>query len=281
MYNGLDIAKGHHFIKVSCSSYLAKIISGHNWLTPKKTSATKTPLLHDTSFISNLETDCGPVTPQGKLKLEKSMNFKYRQAIGEILFAAVTCRPDILFTVIKLSQYSTRSDKIHYQAVKHMFKYLCDNLLDGLHYWHKSLNTQLPDLSFPTVRYDTHKVDLPPFSPRDHYGFVDAKWGGDTSHRKSVSGISLFLAGAHISYRSRFQPTILLSSTERDFIATSEAVKTTLYIRSILDNICLPQDSATPLHEDNAAAIAMAHSSKPTYHIFHIEIRHFALLDWI
>ena len=105
-------------------------------------------------------------------------------------------------------------------------------------------------------------------------------WGGNTSHHKSVSGISLFLAGAPISYWYHFQSTISPRSTETEFIAASEARKMTLYIRSILYSLRLHQDSATPLYEDHTATIAMANSSKPTYRTRYIELRHFHSLGW-
>ena len=280
MYNGLDIHQSKHYIKVSCSTYIKKILKGHNWDTPNKSSPITTPLPHDKKFITALENDKGPEDIVTQRKLATNMNFKYRQAIGELLFAAVTCRPDILFAVIKLSQYSTRPAKIHFQAVKHVFKYLRDSANDGLHFWRSTTRDELPDTPLPTVPNDTHSCVTPQHDPYTAYGMVDADWGGDTSHRRSVTGLALFMAGAPIVYKSRFQTTVSLSSTESEFIAASDAGKLTLYVRGILDSLDLPQTSATHLYEDNEAAIAMANSSKPTRRTRHVELRHFALLDW-
>ena len=115
---------------------------------------------------------------------------------------------------------------------------------------------------------------------RKSYGFVDADWGGDTSHRRSVSGMEISLVGAPIVYKSRYQPTVSLSSTESEFIAASEAGKLSLYVRSLLDNLNCTQSSAKKLYEDNNAAIAMANSRKPTRQNRHVELRHFPFLDW-
>ena len=60
------------------------------------------------------------------------MNFKYRVGIGESIYALITCCPDIIFHLVKLSQYSVQPAEIHYQAVKQLFKYLratIDNVL--------------------------------------------------------------------------------------------------------------------------------------------------------
>ena len=100
------------------------------------------------------------------------------------------------------------------------------------------------------------------------------------SHRKSMLGLGLFLAGAPVVYRSRFQPTISLSSTKSEFVAASEAGKLSLYLRSILTQLGLEPDNATTLYKDNAAAIAMANAQRPTCRTRHLDIKHFALLDW-
>ena len=59
----------------------------------------------------------------------------------------------------------------------------------------------------------------------------------------------------------RFQPTIAQSLTEAEFVAAAEAGKLALYLRSMLHDLNIFQDSATPIYEDNASAIAMANAS--------------------
>ena len=59
------------------------------------------------------------------------------------------------------------------------------------------------------------------------------------------------LGGAVILCKSRFQDTIALSSTEAKFIAAVEGGKYILYLRSILNDIGIPQHDATILYEDN------------------------------
>ena len=95
-----------------------------------------------------------------------------------------------------------------------------------------------------------------------------------------MSGLGLFLAGALVVYRSRFQPTISLSSTESEFVAACKAGKLSLYLRSILSQLGLEPNNATQLYKDNAAAIAMANAKRPTRRTQHLDMKHFALLDW-
>ena len=96
MYNGLDIQQTRFFIKVSCSTYIKKIIKAHNRDTPSRSSPVNPPLPSNKSFIQELESTEGPTEPSASKQLSIDMNFKYRQAIGDLLFATITCRPDIL-----------------------------------------------------------------------------------------------------------------------------------------------------------------------------------------
>ena len=82
------------------------------------------------------------------------------------------------------------------------------------------------------------------------------------SRRRSISGLCLCFAGAPVVYRARFQPSISQSSTEAEFIAAVEAGKLALYLRSILNDLGIEQTHATPLYEDNTAAITMANASR-------------------
>ena len=72
-----------------------------------------------------------------------------------------------------------------------------------------------------------------------------------------------------------------MSSTEAEFTAACDAAKAILYIRSILDKINISQDEATTLYIDNNGALLMANAQQPTRRTRHMDIKHFALLDWV
>ena len=110
---------------------------------------------------------------------------------------------------------------------------------------------------------------------------VDSDWGGDVSHRRSVSGFALKMTGGVIYYKSRFQPTIALSSTEAEFAAATDAGKAILYVRTILEEIGLEQKDATILHIDNNGALNMANQQQPTKRTRHMDIKHFIIQEWV
>ena len=87
------------------------------------------------------------------------MGFGYRQAIGELVYPMTICRPDISAAVIKLSQYSAKPAKCHYQALKQVFVYLKATINDGLTYWRTEPNETLPYEAPPPPT--TAQQDLP------------------------------------------------------------------------------------------------------------------------
>ena len=93
---------------------------------------------------------------------------------------------------------------------------------------------------------------------------VDSDFAGDTKHRKSVTGMIQMLAGGAVFYKTKFQDTVALSSTEAEFTAACDAAKNILYTRSILDDLGIPQENASVIFEDNAGALQMANAGKPT-----------------
>ena len=81
----------------------------------------------------------------------------------------------------------------------------------------------------------------------------------------------LCFAGTPVVYQSQFQPTVSQSSTEAEFIAAVETGKLSIYLRSMLQDLGIPQTEATTLYENNPAAVAMANASRPTRHTRHME----------
>ena len=88
------------------------------------------------------------------------------------------------------------------------------------------------------------------------------------------------LGGGVICYKSKFQITVALSSTEAEFVAACDAGKQILYLRSILTELGYPQELPTVLYEDNMGALHMANAARPTKRTRHMDFKHFALQDW-
>ena len=286
-FNGVDVLQTRNYIKLYNRTYIEKILTRHDWIhtESKKKDSFPLPMNPDNIFQRKLENQPIP-TKEEIQKLESEMGFGYRQAIGELIYALTTCRPDISYPVIKLSQYSTRPTRLHFEAVKDVFRYLNNTKDDGLYYWRKSPRTDLPYHPLPDVKNDNNytEEEIHERQQTQHkvmFGAVDSDYAGDTAHRRSVTGIILRIAGGTILYKTKFQDTCALSSTEAEFNAAVEAGKYILYIRSILEEIGLPQDEATVLFEDNQGALLMANAQQPTKRTRHMDIKNFALQEWV
>lgn len=284
-YNGVDITQSSHFIKLSNETYLDKVFAGHSWMITEdtKTAAQPIPMYYDNKYIQQLEQAVRPESDADRRILQNRMGFNYRQAVGELIYAMVTCRPDISFALIKLSQYSNNPAEAHYIAIKQIFYYLRATKTEGIYFWRPQPNSNLPSLPLPdtTASNYTPESSTRAETPLDLVGAVDADWGGDSNHRKSISGIILRIAGGTVLYKSKFQDTIAMRSTEAEFTAACDAAKSILYVRSILDELNVTQIHATTLFIDNNGALMMGNAQQPTRRTRHMDIKKFVLVDWI
>jgi hypothetical protein len=120
----------------------------------------------------------------------------YRQIIGSLMYLTNT-RPDICFAVNTLSQFLVEPRCVHLVAAKHVMRYLKGTMDYGLSYD--------GDHDFTLTRY------------------TDADWAGSVADRKSTSGCCFSLGSAMISWQSRKQSSIALSTVEAEYIATCSA----------------------------------------------------------
>ncbi len=97
--------------------------------------------------------------------------------------------------------------------------------------------------------------------------------------RRSITGLCTRLAGGTFAYKTKFQPTVALLSTEAKFTAACDAGKKSLYIRSVLWDLKLPQKAATITYGDNDACTAMVNAQKPSPRTRHMDIKYFALCN--
>ena len=282
-YNGVDIDQTMDYIKLHSKTYLTKILKSHNWLTDnEKEKQFPTPMRDDSAYLNILDTAKGPESEEERIKLEEEAGFSYRTALGEALFAMITCRPDISFAIIKLSKYANSPAKEHYTAMKKVFRYLRATLEDGITYWRKDTTEDIRLKPSTTPRiYHQQSIPLPTKDPTKLIGSADSDWASDTESRKSVSGIVMHLAGGAVHYKTRYQQVVAHSSTEAEFVAACDASKIALYLRSILEDIGIDQQEATLIMEDNSGALLMANTGQPTRRTRHIDVKHFAIQDWV
>eukprot|EP00965_Chrysotila_dentata_P240813 6203928-Pleurochrysis_carterae.AAC.1 len=101
--------------------------------------------------------------------------------------------------------------------------------------------------------------------------FLDSDW----ATRHSTSGHVFLYGRAAITWSSKKQPTVALSSCEAEIIAASEAAKEATYLHALMKELGENVDDATPLHLDNKSAIDLAYNPEHHARTKHIHRRHF------
>lgn len=287
LFNGLDIAQSRHYIKISCRTYIERICEKYldGWLSKQHIAHRPTPLPQTDSFIKSFLSATGDTSDTLQAKLSSAMGVKYRNVLGELIFALVTCRPDISYAVVKCAQATTAPHEIHYHGIKHLLKYLYTTRDDGIYYWREQANdTLLPHLPLPSITSSTTDLlthNRPTHDALELHGYVDSDWATCPRTRRSITGVCLRLAGGTIAYKTKLQPTIAQSSTEAEFMGASDFGKILLYVRSVLWDMGVPQHAASVLYEDNDACTAMAMAQKPTPRTRHMDIKYQVLCEWV
>ena len=93
--------------------------------------------------------------------------------------------------------------------------------------------------------------------------YSDSNWGSSTI-RHSTSGYVFLINKSPISWASKKQQTVAVSSTEAEYVATTLAAKKAIYLRRLLVDLGHPQEGATIMKEDNQSCITLA--KNPVYH---------------
>ena len=107
-------------------------------------------------------------------------------------------------------------------------------------------------------------------------GYTDADWAGNITDRKSTSGYFTFVGGNLVTWRSKKQKVVALSSAEAEFKGVAKRLCELLWLKRLLEEIeCSSQDTMN-LFCDNKAAIAIAHNPVQHDRTKHVEVdRHF------
>ena len=178
---------------------------------------------------------------------------RYRSLVGKLLFASTTVRTDIAYAVGILSRHLAKPSEMHMKCAKHVLRYLKGTQDIGHHYTGDS------------------SLDI----------YCDSDWASDKSDRKSITGYIVRYGGAPISWKSKKQTTVAMSTTEAEYLALGEATKEALWIIMLFDEMRVPLQLPISIHEDNNSCILLA--EHPVFHLRtkHIDIRHHFIREHI
>jgi hypothetical protein len=176
----------------------------------------------------------------------------YKQMVGSLVYMTAT-RPDLMYVVSLISRFMESPTEIHHQAIKKIMCYLKGIVSYGLFY-KKSERNEL-------------------------VGFSVSDYAGDLDDRKSTYGYVFLLSGAAVSWSSKKQLVVTLSTTEVEFIAAASCACQGIWLRRILDEVKYKQQGPTMLFCDNNSTIKLSKNSVLHGRSKHIDVRFHFLRD--
>ncbi|KAI3739249.1 hypothetical protein L2E82_29648 [Cichorium intybus] len=201
--------------------------------------------------------DCKPIeTPMmtnHKLHMEIKAKLadkeRYQRLVGKLIYLAHT-RPDIAYAVGVVSQFMHEPQAAHMEAVIRIIRYLKGT--------------------------SNHGVLFKSNGHLEIQAYTDADWAGDKRNRRSTSGYFTLVGGNLVTWRSKKQKVVALSSAEAEFRGIARGLAEILWIKKLLTELGLPPKGTSRMMCDNKAAIQI--SENPVQHdrTKHVEIdRHF------
>ncbi|GAA5828225.1 hypothetical protein JCM5353_003899 [Sporobolomyces roseus] len=178
---------------------------------------------------------------------EERFDCPYRELLGALLYLSTCTRPDLTFSLSFLGRFAACPAKRHWTALVHVCRYLEGTRDLGLRY------------ITPTL----------PFTASLLTAWCDADHGADKDTRRSVSGYVFSigddgLRSTAISWLSKRQKSVAISSTEAEYMALSEAAREALWLRHLLRELGFDTSLPTLIRGDNSGSLILA--SHPTSH---------------
>lgn len=219
------------------------------------------------SLVSNLQTYRTPGTPgQGVMrpqteeeKISEEDQSIFRTGVGTLLYLVKYSRPDIANPTRELSKVMDGANMSAFKEMKRIIKFVLDTKYMGL------------------------KIE-PKLDGSDDWKLVvycDSDYAGDKETRISVTGFIVYLLGVPISWKSKGQKSVTLSSSEAEFVALSEAAKEIKFIVQVLLSMGIPVKLPVIVRVDNVGAIFMAENVTTSSRTKHVDTRYHFVREFV
>lgn len=218
--------------------------------------------------------DCNPIgTPTTKEALGKDLegapmkdSWNYRSIVGMLLYLSNNTRPDLVFAVSQVARFCYAPKQSHASAVKRIVRYLAGTQDKG------------------TIFTQPDNLNLKCYVDADFCGLFNRDPPEDSSSAKSRTGYIILVGGCYLLAKSQLQTTVALSTSEAEYYALSQAMRTVLPLRELLleivNNIEIPKHLKTSssnivstMFEDNSSTLNLANKQHVTSRTRHYAVK--------
>jgi hypothetical protein len=158
----------------------------------------------------------------------------------------LSTRPDIAFAVATVARFASNPGPVHWEAVKWIFRYLAGTRDLWLSYGE---------------------------SKRTLEGYADAD-GSMAEDRHAITGYAFLIDGGTVSWSSKRQEIVSLSTTESEYVVATHSSKEALWLRSLISEVFGTLQEPTTLFSNNQAAIALMRDHQYHAQTKHIDVRY-------
>ena len=130
------------------------------------------------------------------------------------------------------------------------------------------------DIGITYGRVGGERISLTTYSQDRLFGYTDSDFAGDVDTRRSTTGNVFLLGGACVSWSSRLQVTVAVSTAEAEYMALFSGAQEAVYLRRLLGELGFEQEEPTPILVDNQAAIQMALNPIDHKRTKHIDVKY-------
>jgi len=191
---------------------------------------------------------------------DKSEQRIYRSGVGKMLHMCKYSRPEIINSVRELSRFMDGAVLAQKKAMYQVMRYLTNTPGRGL-------------FMKPKHQYAGKDFEF------EILGVSDSEYGKNPETRKSVSGTATFLNGMPVTWKSKMQGCVTLSSTEAEYVAASQEAQEMMFVMRVLLSIGLKVYLPMKLKVDNTGAIDLANKRTTGVRTRHVDIRHHYIRD--
>lgn len=195
------------------------------------------------------------MSPKTNFEKEQMADKPYRSVLGSVMWGQLATRPDLSFAVSLLSRFQANPGIEHWKALMHVIGYVKNTIDYGLTY--------------------SQDGDLSPLA------FVDADYGGCRDTRRSTSGYVFTMAGGAVTWSSKRQATVALSTVEAEYIAMSRCAQQMAWMQTWLDEVGVEYALPGIIKGDSRGGIALTKNMKDHGKVKHIDIRHHYIRDLV